>query len=59
MEALLINLFANSERTVIILLCLLSAGFMVWFLIALALDGSRTRVRRSLPLERITIQRHR
>jgi len=59
MEALLINLFANSERIVIILVSLLSAGFMVWFFIALAADGRRTRARRSFPLERITIQRHR
>jgi hypothetical protein len=59
MQALLINLFTNSERTAIILVCLLSAGFMIWFLIALAADGRRTRARRSFPLERITIQRHR
>jgi hypothetical protein len=39
MQALLINLIADSERTVIILVCLLSAGFMVWFLIALPQMG--------------------
>jgi len=59
MQALLINSIANSERTVIILVCLLSAGFMVWFLIALSSDGRRTRAQRSFPLERITLHRHR
>jgi hypothetical protein len=59
MRALETNLLVNTERISLVVVCLLSAGFMVWFLIALLLDGRRARARRSFPLERITIQRDR
>jgi hypothetical protein len=57
MQTLDTILFAYAERIAIAVVCLLGAGFMIWFLIALSLDGRRTRARSLIPDGRITIRR--
>jgi hypothetical protein len=49
MQAIETILFANAERIAVAVVCLLGAGFMIWFLIALCLDGRRTRARSLIP----------
>jgi len=49
-----LNPFLNSQRIAIVVACLLGAGFMLWFLVALVLEGRRLhkRVWRFFPVER-------
>src|SRR5215470_7365132 len=46
MQALLTFLFASIEQVVFLAICLLGAGFLIWFLVALVLDEKRMRARR-------------
>jgi len=45
MQAIETILFANTERIAVAVVCLIGAGFMIRFLIALSLDGRRTCAR--------------
>src|SRR5260370_17433349 len=49
MQTLSAILVVNSERLAILVVCLLSVGFLLWFLVALILDERKMRVRRRRP----------
>src|SRR5258708_12738229 len=49
MQTLSAILVVNSERLGILVVCLLSVGFLLWFLVALILDERKMRVRKRRP----------
>jgi hypothetical protein len=56
MRAIEAIVFANTERIAVATVCLLGAGFMILFFIALFLQGRRTCPGRSFPVERSAIR---